>query len=119
MSMNLFFKIIISSIAVFISALILPGVEVENYLYAVLIALFLSVLNNSVKPILIILTLPITIVTFGLFLLVINAIIIFLIDYFVDGFRVDGLGYAILFSLLTSLIHAVLESANKKQNHEA
>jgi putative membrane protein len=116
--MNFFFKTIILSIAVFISALVLPGVEIDNYLNAILIALFLSVLNNSVKPLLIILTLPFTIVTFGLFLLFINAIIIYIVDYFVDGFSVDGIWYAILFSILTSLVQSILESVNKKSKKE-
>lgn len=118
--MNFFFKIIISSIAVFIASLILSsGVQVDSYLYAILIALFLSILNHSLKPVLILLTLPFTIVTFGLFLLVINAIIIYIVDYFVDGFQVKSIWWAILFSILTSIINSILESVNtKSSNHD-
>jgi len=67
-------------------------------------------LNIIVKPVLVILTLPVTILTLGLFLLIINAIIIFLADGFVPGFSVDGWFMAIIFSLLFSLFQSILYS---------
>jgi putative membrane protein len=75
------------------------------------------VLNAILKPILVILTLPITLVTFGLFLFVINAAIILLADKFIDGFVVDGFWWALLFSLLLSIVSAVLyKEEPAKQN---
>ncbi|MCP4125215.1 MAG: phage holin family protein, partial [Bacteroidetes bacterium] len=88
--MNLLVKIIISSLAVLLTAYILPGIHVDSYITALCVAMVLAILNGIVKPILIVFTIPITIFTLGLFLLVINAIIILLTDNFVDGFYVDG-----------------------------
>lgn len=82
---------------------ILPGIHVTNYWTAVIIALALALLNAVVKPILVILTLPITIVTFGLFLFVINALIIIICDKFIGGFVVDNFWWALLFSVLVSV----------------
>jgi putative membrane protein len=106
--MNLIIKILLHAIAVFILAHILKGVTVDNYLVAVIVAVVISVLNTVVKPLLVILTLPITILTLGLFLLIINASIILLADKIVDGFYVDGLWTALLFSLLLSLLRSIL-----------
>ena len=79
-------KLIISSLAVFLSAALLPGVEVTDYIAALWVAIALSLLNGFLKPILIVLTIPVTLFSLGLFLLVINAAIILMADYFVDGF---------------------------------
>jgi putative membrane protein len=73
------------------------------------------VLNAIVKPLLVILTLPITIITLGLFLLVINAAIILLGDYFLEGFKVDGFWWALLFSILLSVVSSILYSIGKKE----
>ncbi len=94
-------------------AKILPGVGVDTYWTAVLVAVVLSLLNFIVKPILIIFTLPVTILTLGLFLLIINAIIILLADYLVPGFAVDGIWWALLFSLLLSILQSILFSLLK------
>ena len=77
-------------------------------------AIVLSLLNFIVKPILVILTLPVTIITFGLFLLMINAIIILLADKLIDGFAVDGIWWALLFSLLLSFLQSILFSLLKE-----
>jgi putative membrane protein len=83
---------------------------VAGYGTAVIVALVLALLNLIVKPILVILTLPVTILTLGLFLLVINAIIILLADSFVSGFGVDGFWIALIFSLLLSIFQSILYS---------
>lgn len=88
----------------------LPGVSVGGYGTAIIVALVLAVLNLIVKPILVLLTLPVTILTLGLFLLVINAIIILLADAFISGFGVDGFWIALLFSLLLSIFQSILFS---------
>jgi|SRR5690554_2870389 len=97
-------QILLSAVLIFILAWFLPGVEVQGYGAAILVALVLAVLQLIVKPILVILTLPITIVTLGLFLLVINAILILIIDAVVPGFSVANFWYALLFSLLLSIL---------------
>ena len=96
-----------------ILAKLLPGVSVDSYLTAVVVALVLALLNFIVKPILVLLTLPVTILTLGLFLLIIHAIISFLADGFVGGFNVDGWFIAIIFSLLLSLVQSILFSILK------
>ena len=85
-------------------AYLLPGVAVDDYVSCLLVAVVLAFMNAIVKPVLTILTIPITIVTLGLFLLVINAILVFVTDFFVSGFAVSGFLTAILFSLIVSVV---------------
>jgi len=106
--MKFILRLLLSALAVILLANILPGVEVRAFGSAVLVALVLSLLNLIVKPILVILTLPVTILTLGLFLLVINALIILLASSLVSGFSVDGFWQALLFSLLLSVLESVL-----------
>jgi putative membrane protein len=112
--MKFILRILLSAVAVIFLANVLPGVAIDAYTTAVWVALVLSLLNLLVKPILIILTLPVTIITFGLFLLIINASIILLADGLIDGFAVKNLAWALLFSLLLSLLQSVLFSLLKK-----
>ncbi len=106
--MNFLYKILISTVNVFILAVILPGIEIKNnnILIAVIVALVLAVLNAFIKPLLVLLTLPVTLVTLGLFLFVINACIILLDAYFVHGFYVAGFWHALLFSVLLSFFNS-------------
>ena len=117
--MNIFFKLIISSLAVFLSAALLPGVEVTDYIAALWVAIALSLLNGFLKPILIVLTIPVTLFSLGLFLLVINAAIILMADYFVDGFWVDGWLWALVFSLVLSVITSLMESLGGKKTKQS
>ncbi len=112
--MNLILRILLSALAVIVLSKVLPGVGVDTYLTAVIVAVVLSLLNFIVRPILVILTLPVTILTFGLFLLFVNASIILLGDYFVDGFSVANIWWALLFSLLLSIFQSILFSLLKK-----
>ena len=111
--MKLILKILLTAIAVVIIANFLPGVQISNFTNAIIVAVVLGLLRVTVKPLLILFTLPATILTLGLFLLVINAIIIMLADYFVDGFAVSGFWVALLFSLLLSLFQSILYSLLK------
>jgi len=111
--MKFILRILLSAIAVVILSKILPHVSVDTYYTAIIVAIVLSLLNFIVKPILVILTLPVTIVTLGLFLLIINAIIILLADKLIDGFVVDGLWWALLFSLCLSFLQSILFSLLK------
>jgi putative membrane protein len=113
-------RIIVSAIVAFGLSYILKGVHINQFTTALLLALVLAVLNAIVKPILIILTLPITIITFGLFLFVINAIIILLAGDLIKGFSVDGFWWALIFSFLLSIITSVLynESVSKRKSQQ-
>ncbi len=112
--MNSIIKLLLTAVAVLIISSLLGGVSVDGYSSAIIVALVLAVLNLFVKPILVILTLPITIVTLGLFLLVVNAIIILLAGKLIGGFSVDGIWTAILFSILLSILQSILHSVLKK-----
>ena len=112
--MKLILRLLLNALAVVILSYVLPGVGVDSMLTAIIVAIVLSVLNFLVKPILVILTLPITILTLGLFLLVINAIIILLTPNLIDGFQVTSFWWAIIFSLLLSFLQAILHSILKE-----
>jgi putative membrane protein len=106
--MKFIIKLLLTAALVMGLSEILPGIETTDYVSAILVALSLSVLNFTVKPILVLLTLPITLVTLGLFLLVINVFIIYLADWFVSGFEVNSLFWAFIFSLLLALARSIL-----------
>ncbi|MEX2596993.1 MAG: phage holin family protein [Salibacteraceae bacterium] len=99
---------LLTSVAVVLCAYLLPGVHVSGFGSALLVALALALLNQFVKPILILFTIPATILTLGLFLLVINALLILLADWMVMSFTVDGFWWALLFSILLTLVKSVL-----------
>ena len=105
-----FAKTIATALAVLVAAYIIGGVHVDNTGTALIVALVLGLLNSFIKPILIILTIPITIVTLGLFLLVINILIIKLADSLVAGFAVDSWIAALLFSLIVSIVSSIIEA---------
>lgn len=110
---NILLKIVISSLAVFLAAYLLPGIHVDNYVEAILVAVVLALLNGFVKPVLVILTIPFTVFTLGLFLLVINAAMVLLAAHFVSGFHVDGFWWALLFSIVLSVITSIMEGLGK------
>ncbi len=103
-----FFKVLVCSVNVFILAYILPGIAIVDFFTAIIVAVVLSLLDAIVKPLLIILTLPATILTLGLFLFVINAAIILLDAYFVHGFKVDSFWYALLLSAVLSFFNSLV-----------
>lgn len=108
--MKFILRILLTAAAVLLIANFLSGVHVENYTVALLVALVLGFLFAFLKPIIVVLTLPITIVTLGLFLLVINTALILLADKVVSGFSVDGFWIAMLFSILLSIAQSLLYS---------
>jgi len=110
-------KIIATAIAVVIGAYILPGVDVEDSVITVIIlAVVLALLNTFLKPLLVFLTLPATIITLGLFLLVINALIILAADWLVDGFEVRNFWWALLFSFIVSFISGLFEPRRRRNS---
>ena len=113
--MNFFVSLLVNGLAVLIASFLLPGVHVENMVYAVIVAAVLALLNAFIKPLLILLTIPITLFSFGLFLLVINAALIMLADYIVPtGFEVDGFWWALLFSIVLWAINSVFEATARR-----
>ena len=106
--MNFLFRILVTGLVAFGLAQLLKGIHVDTYWTALIFALVLAILNVLVKPILIILTLPLTIITFGLFLFVVNALVVLLASRFVDGFKIDNFWWGLLFALLLSLVTSVL-----------
>ena len=109
-------QLIISALAVIITSLILPGVHINSPLTGVIVAAVLAVLNAIIKPILVILTIPITVITLGLFLLVINAAIILLASYLVDGFNVQDFWTALFFSIILSLVTSIFNNLSKDKS---
>lgn len=105
--MRFIIHLLISTVAVMLTAWLLPGAHVSSFWSALIVALILAVLNAFLKPVLVFLTLPITVLTLGIFLLVINAALIGLASALVDGFMVDGFWWAVLFSLILSIISAI------------
>ena len=108
--MKFIVRIIITALAVVICSYILPGVSVDGGLTALMVATVLALLNAFVKPLLVILTIPITIFTLGLFLLVINALMILAAAEIVHGFHVSGFWYALLFSIVLTVVVSLLNN---------
>ena len=106
--MNLLKKLLISTIIVLVLSYFLPGVQVDKITTAVIVAVVLGLLNTFVKPVLVFFTLPITFFTLGLFLLVINTIMVLLCEYLVDGFSTNNFITAMLFSVLMSVSQWIL-----------
>jgi putative membrane protein len=116
-NMNIIIKWLTSSLIIMVAGYLLPGVHISSFTSALAIALVLGILNLIVRPILIVLTLPLTIITLGLFLLVINGILIILTSSLVPGFEVDNFGWALLYSILISVVNMAvfrLFGSNKK-----
>lgn len=106
--MKLLIRILITSGLVLLIANFMSGVHVANFTTALIVAVVLGLLNVFIKPILVILTLPVTILTLGLFLFVINAIIIMLCTNIVGGFKVDSFLTALLFSIILSILQSIV-----------
>lgn len=104
--MKFLLKILITTVNAFLLAHLCPGIKLNDIFTALVVAIILAILDATVKPILIVLTFPVTILTLGLFLFVINACIILTAGYFVDGFKIDGFWYAVLFSILLSFFNS-------------
>lgn len=129
--MNFIVKLLISAIAVLITAYFLDGVtigdnqfysgsspELNKFVTALLVAIVLAFLNTIIKPILTILSLPITFFTLGLFLFVINAVIILFADKLVDGFKVDGFWTALWFSFVLWIVNGILEMFGREKEEK-
>lgn len=106
--MKLIIRLLVTSVLVMIISHLMTGVIVDEFTSALTVAIVLGLLNLFVKPILVILTLPVTILTLGFFYLVINAGMILVCDHFVDGFKVNTFWTAMLFSIILSLSQSIV-----------
>lgn len=106
--MRLLVSILLNGLAVFIVAKVLSGVYVDGYITAVIAGLILGLINFTIRPVVTFLTLPVTILTLGLFLLIINGAMVMLADWLVPGFDVADMGWAIIFSILLAILNLFL-----------
>lgn len=106
--MSFIVNLLISALAVYLTAWLLPGISVKSYGAAIGVAFVIGLLNVLVKPLLTVLTVPVTVVTLGLFLFVIDAVIILLAGKLLNGFQVNGFWWALLFSIIVSAITNLL-----------
>jgi len=114
--MGFLLRIVITAVVAFALSYILQGIHIDSFWTAFKLSLVLAVLNFLLKPILIILTLPMTILTFGFFLFIINALIVWFAGDLVRGVHIDGFFWALLFSLLLSLVTSILYKERDKED---
>lgn len=103
--MQILIQWLLSALAIMVAAYLLPGVKIDGFFAGLVAAVVIGLINTFIKPVLIILTLPINILTLGLFTLVINALLIMLASSLVPGFQVAGFGWALLFSILLFFVN--------------
>lgn len=106
--MNLIIRLLITAVVTYFLTKFLDGVHLDNFKTAIFFAIVLSIVNLIIKPILKILGLPITILTLGLFSLVINALMVLIADYFIEGMEIDGFWWALIFSIALSVLTSLL-----------
>ncbi|OGG15838.1 hypothetical protein A3D78_02930 [Candidatus Gottesmanbacteria bacterium RIFCSPHIGHO2_02_FULL_39_14] len=108
--MKFLVDLLVRALVLLTTAYLLPGFKIDSYTTAVIVALVLAILNILVKPLLFILTLPITIVTLGLFYFVLNAILLVIASKFIEGFKIDSFGTAVLASIIIAVISSILNN---------
>ena len=113
--MKFIIRLLVTAAIAFILAQLLPGVHVDDYGKAIWFAIVLGLLNAFLKPLLILFTLPLTLLTFGLFLFIINTVTVLLASDWVNGFTIDSFGWGLLFSLLLTIITSALFKEEKRQ----
>jgi len=113
--MKFIIRLLITAVIAYVLSMILTGVHIADFKTAVIFALVLALLDTFIKPLLILFTIPITIITLGLFLFVINALIIIIAAKFVDGIRIDGFFWALIFSLVLSIVSSAANRAMKDE----
>lgn len=111
--MEILLSWLVSALAIIVTAYILPGVRIESFLTALVTAVVLGIINSILKPILLLLTLPINVLTLGLLTFVINALLVLLAARIVPGFHVDGFWWALAFSVVLSLVNTLLGNLTK------
>lgn len=107
--MKIIINWLVSALAIIVTAYVLPGVHLNGFLAALVLAVVLGAINLILRPILVVLTLPISIITLGLFVLVINALLIMLATHIVPGFYVDSFWWALLFGIVLAIVNWILQ----------
>jgi len=102
-------QILINGLAVYAAAYVLSGVNLDTFTTAIVVSIFIGLVNTFIKPILMLLAFPLTLITFGLFALIINAALILLVSAVVPGFTINGILWALLFSILLSITNTFLQ----------
>jgi putative membrane protein len=102
------YTILINSVAVYLTAKLLNGVKIGGFGSSVIVAILLALVNTFIKPVIVFLTLPVTIITLGLFILVINALMIMIVDSVLDDFKVESFSWAFLFAIVMSILNGLL-----------
>ena len=106
-------NLLINTISIFAVSYILSGIQVDSAITALIVAVVMAVLNVTLKPLLVLITIPLTIVTFGLFLLVVNVLVLYAAEALIDGFHIAGFWWALAFSLLVSFVNGILFGPGK------
>lgn len=101
-------NLLINTISIFVVSYVLSGIQIDSLVTAVVVAIVMAVLNVTLKPLLILITIPLTILTFGLFLLVINVLVLYAAEALIGGFHIAGFWWALAFSILVSLVNSIL-----------
>lgn len=114
--MRLLLNLLVNGLAVYITSQILPGVIIRDFFSAIMVSVVLGIANTIIKPVLILLTLPITVITLGLFILILNGLMVILASVIVPGFFVSNIGSAIIFSLVLSLVSWFLNSLKSEES---
>lgn len=112
-------RLLINALSVYFTAYLLEGVSVDGFVVSIGVALLLAIVNTFLRPLLIILTIPITIITFGLFLIIINILMIELVDWMVEGFYIRSFIWTVLFAGIMFVINSILYAVfglDKKNN---
>lgn len=112
--MNFIIRLLVTAAVAYGLAYLLKGIHIDSYWTALVFALVLAIVNLIVRPLLIILTIPLTIITLGLFLFVINALMVLLASKVVDGITIDGFWWALLFGLLLSIVSSLFLSSKSE-----
>jgi putative membrane protein len=116
--MKIILRLLVTAALAFILAKLLSGIHVKDYGTAIIFALVLAILNALVRPLLILFTLPLTLITFGLFLFIVNTIVVLMASSLVDGFKIDSFWWGLLFSLLLSFTTSWLFKQEDKQQQQ-
>lgn len=103
-------RLLVNAVSIYLTAYLLEGVIVNNFFYAIGVAILLAIVNTVLRPILVVLTIPITILTLGLFLFVINVLMILLVDWMVEGFYVQSFLWALIFGIVVFFINVILNA---------
>ncbi len=108
--MKLLIRLLINAIAVLICAYFIPGVFVDGFVSAIWVAIALAILNTFLKPILMLISFPINLITFGLFTIVVNTVIILIADYLVPGLTIETFWLAVLFGIVLTIVSGILDN---------